>query len=85
MFAEGDVLLEFRRPGDPPAELLGEHERVVAEPGRVFRDVGRCHGCRTHDFGGQGQHVDLDVAVVRGDGVRSSAPGHRCFTPSLLE
>ena len=40
--AERDVLFELGRARDPPAELLREDERVVAEPQRVLGDVGGC-------------------------------------------
>ena len=46
--AERDVLLELGRAGDPPAQLLRQDERVVAQPQRVLRDIRRRDGvaCR---------------------------------------
>ena len=85
--AEGDVLLEFGRVRDPPAELLREDERVIAQPERVLGDVDGCRGrgIRAGELFGEPEFVDGDVAV------QSSRSGsrrgrrieiHRCGTPS---
>ena len=89
--AEGDVLLELGGAGDPHAELLGEHEGVVAEPHGVLRGIRRGDAARAGDAGasellGEGELVDRDVAVrVEARGIRAGVVGaHRCFTPSLF-
>ena len=86
--AEGDVLLELGGAGDPHAELLGEHERVVAEPQRVLRDIRGCNradavGTRAGELLGEREPVDGDVAVHVAVRVEIRA-AHRCFTPSLF-
>ena len=90
--AERDVLLELGRAGDPHAELLGEHEGVVAEAQRVLRGIRRCDPARAGDAGarellGERELVDRDVAVrVEPGGIRGGVVvgAHRCFTPSLF-
>ena len=82
--AERDVLFELGGPGDPHAELLREHEGVVAEAHGVLRDIRRCDGtlagrARAGELVGEREPVDGHVAVVVEFRV-----AHRCFTPSLF-
>lgn len=74
--AQGHVLLELRGTGNPPAQALGQDQRVVTEPQRVLGDVRGSPGARRGN-------------VLRAQGVaRRDAGGavrtHRCFTPSDL-
>ena len=64
--AEGDVFFEFGRAGDPGTELLGQDERVVAEPQRIFGHVGGGDGRTFDELGVERCDVDGDVAVVVG-------------------
>ena len=77
--AQGDVLLQLRCTGDPPAQALGQHQGVVTQVQRVVRHIlrGRDPG-RADLLGGDG-----DAGALLGGGVMG-CEAHRCFTPSLL-
>ena len=74
--AEREVFFELGGARDPPTELLGEDERVVADAQRVLGFVG------ARDQAGAGQlGVELDI----GDGDRGLCfCAHRCGTPWLF-
>ncbi|GAA1829672.1 hypothetical protein GCM10009750_11640 [Agromyces salentinus] len=66
--AERDVLLELGGARDPHAELLGEHEGVVAEAQRVLRgirigDPAGAGDARAGELLGERDLVDRDGAV----------------------
>ncbi len=78
--AERDVLFEFGGAGDPPAELLREDQRVVAQPERVLGDVGGCR--RAAASAPASSSASRSSSTVTSPCGSIVVEGHRCGTPS---